>query len=165
VITAVKRQISRKTGKEYARVTLEDFHGTAEAIVFPDAWARLNQAIAVDAALLLTGGHSARDRSEDVAPFVVEQARPLAELEAAGLLGVAVRWSAPRAPDASMARAAARVAASHPGPAPLYIDWSDGNGTTVRLVSRRLRVEPRDDTLRALRELFGGDAVSYVRAE
>ena len=43
VITQVKRQISKKTGKEYARLVLEDFHGTAEAIVFPDAWARLNQ--------------------------------------------------------------------------------------------------------------------------
>ncbi len=165
VVTAVKRQISRKTGKEYARVVLEDFHGTAEAIVFPDAWAKLNQVVAVDAALLLTGGHSARDRSEDVAPFIVESARPLAELEASGLLGVAIRWAAPGAPEAGVARAAARVAASHPGPAPLYIDWSDGNGTTVRLVSRRLRVEPRDDTLRALRELFGADAVSYVRSE
>ena len=40
---AVKRQISKKTGKEYARLVLEDFHGTAEAIVFPDAWAKLNQ--------------------------------------------------------------------------------------------------------------------------
>ncbi len=165
VVTAVKRQISRKTGKEYARLTLEDFHGTAEAIVFPDAWARLNQVIAVDAALLLSGGHSARDRGEDAAPFIVESARPLEELEASGLLGVAIRWAAPSAPAADAARAAARVAATHPGPAPLYIDWSDGNGTTVRLISRRLRVEPRDDTLRALRELFGSDAVSYVRSE
>src|SRR6266540_4038610 len=31
VVTAVKRQISKKSGKEYARVVLEDFHGTAEA--------------------------------------------------------------------------------------------------------------------------------------
>ena len=42
VVTSVKRQISKKTGKEYARLVLEDFHGTAEAIVFPDAWAKLN---------------------------------------------------------------------------------------------------------------------------
>ena len=38
----MKRQISKKTGKEYARLVVEDFHGTAEAIVFPDAWAKLN---------------------------------------------------------------------------------------------------------------------------
>ncbi len=72
VITLVKRQISKKTGKEYARITLEDFHGTAEAIVFPDAWARLNQVIRDDLPVLLTGGYSARDRGEERAPFVVE---------------------------------------------------------------------------------------------
>ena len=49
VVTAVKRQISKKTGKEYARLVLEDFHGTAEAIVFPDAWAKLNQTVLPDA--------------------------------------------------------------------------------------------------------------------
>jgi DNA polymerase-3 subunit alpha len=165
VVTAVKRQISKKTGKEYARVTLEDFHGTAEAIVFPDAWARLNQAIAVDGDLLLTGGYSARDRGEEVAPFIVEAARPLEELARAGMLGVAVRWAPGGAPPPEAARTAARIAAAHPGPAPLYIDWSDGNGTTVRLRSRRLRVEPREETVRALRDLFGSDAVTYVRSE
>src|SRR3989475_11135902 len=41
VVTVVKRQISKKTGAEYARLTLEDFHGTAEALVFPEAWAKL----------------------------------------------------------------------------------------------------------------------------
>jgi DNA polymerase-3 subunit alpha len=164
VVTAVKRQISKKTGKEYARVTLEDFHGTSETIVFPDGWAKLNQVIQTDAALLLSGGYSPRDRGEDVAPFIVETARPLAELEAAGMLGIAIRWAAPSAPPVETARAAARVAAAHPGPAPLYIDWSDGNGTAVRLRSRRLRVEPHDEVVRALRDLFGSDAVSYIRA-
>ncbi len=165
VVTAIKRQVSRKTGNEYARLTLEDFHGTSEAIVFPDAWAKLNQSITTDAALLLTGGHSARDRGEEIAPFIVESVRTLQQLEGSGLLGVAVRWAAPRAPDPDTARLAARVAAAHPGPAPLYIDWSDGNGTAVRLRARRFRVEPVDDTLRALREVFGPDAVSYVRSE
>src|SRR5205823_13202719 len=62
IVTVVKRQISKKTGSEYARLVLEDFHGTAEALVFPESWARLNGAIRPDQALLLTGGFSARDR-------------------------------------------------------------------------------------------------------
>ena len=45
IVTAVKRQISRKTGSEYARLTIEDFHGTAEALVFPEAWSRLSSVI------------------------------------------------------------------------------------------------------------------------
>src|SRR4051794_1137899 len=70
VVTGVKRQISKKTGKEYARLVLEDFHGTAEAIVFPDAWAKLNQIILPDSALLLTGGESEPAPGGEQAPLL-----------------------------------------------------------------------------------------------
>src|SRR5207247_243379 len=93
VVTLVKRQISKKTSAEYARLTLEDFHGTAEALVFPEAWAKLNDVIRPDQALLLTGGYSARDRGEEQAPFIVEAAQPLAELKATGAIGLTLRWS------------------------------------------------------------------------
>jgi DNA polymerase-3 subunit alpha len=165
VVTALKRQISKKTGKEYARITLEDFHGTAEAIVFPEAWAKLNQVIRVDSAMLLTGGYSPRDRGEEVAPFVIEGARELAEMEASGSLAVTIRWIDPSQSALETVLAIARVCEAHPGPAPLYIDWSDGNGGSARLRSRRLRVGAGESTLRALRDLFGGDAVSLIRAE
>ena len=165
VVTASKRQISKKTGKEYARITIEDFHGTAEAIVFPEAWAKLNQVIRVDAAMMLTGGYSPRDRGEEPAPFVIEAARDLAEMEASGSLGVAIRWDAPSSPPAATLQAVARVCEEHPGPAPLYIDWTDGSGESARLRSRRLRVGAGAGTLRALRDLFGSEAVSLIRAE
>jgi DNA polymerase-3 subunit alpha len=163
VVTSVKRQISKKTGKEYARIVLEDFHGTAEAIVFPDSWTRLNQVIMEDAALLLTGGYSIRDRGEDRAPFVVETARPLTELRRSGAMGIALRWTASGAPPADVLRSAVAVCASHPGPAPVYIEWSDGNGEAVRLRAKRLRIEPGDDIILALRSLLGADAVRYVK--
>ena len=164
VITAVKRQISKKTGKEYARLVLEDFHGTAEAIVFPESWAKLNQVIAVDMAVLLTGGYSARDRGEDRAPFVIESARPLEDLRAQGEVGVAIRWRAPAAPDAEALRAATAVCTAHPGPAPVYIEWSDGNGEALRLRARRLRIDPQDEVIQALRTRLGSEAVLYVKA-
>jgi DNA polymerase III subunit alpha len=164
VVTGLKRQISKKTGKEYARLVLEDFHGTAEAIVFPDAWAKLNQTIFPDAALLLTGGYSDRDRGEDHAPFIVESARPLEELKASGALGLSLRWRAPAAPPAEALQAAAALCSAHPGPTPVYIEWSDGNGEAVRLRSRRVRVAAEDDLLRALRDLLGADSVHYVKA-
>ncbi len=164
VVTVVKRQISKKTGAEYARLTLEDFHGTAEALVFPEAWAKLNDAIRADRALLLTGGYSARDRAEEAAPFIVEAAQPLDELKATGAIGVALTWSpgAPPPPDAT--RAAAALCAAHPGPAPVLVEWADGdqNGT-ARLRSRSLKVEVADDLLASLRELLGPDHVHLVR--
>jgi DNA polymerase III subunit alpha len=164
VVTAVKRQISKKTGKEYARLVLEDFHGTAEAIVFPDAWAKLNQTIFQDAALLLTGGYSDRDRSEDQAPFIVELARPLEELKASGALALSLSWRAPSAPQPAAVKEVAALCSAHPGPTPLYIEWSDGNGDAVRLRSRRVRVAAEDDLVRALRDLLGAESVHYVKA-
>jgi DNA polymerase III subunit alpha len=164
VVTAVKRQISKKTGKEYARLVLEDFHGTVEAIVFPDAWAKLNQTIVADAALLLTGGYSDRDRGEDHAPFIVESARRMDQLKSSGAVALSLRWLAPSAPAPEVLQQAAALCSAHPGPTPLYIEWSDGNGEAVRLRSRRVRVAAEEDLVRALRNLLGADSVHYVKA-
>jgi DNA polymerase-3 subunit alpha len=173
VMTLVKRQTSKKTGAEYARLTLEDFHGTAEALVFPEAWAKLNGVIKPDGALLLTGSYSARDRGEEQAPFIVEAARPLDDLKPSGAIGVALRWTvgtaAPPGPEAT--RAVAALCAAHPGPAPVLVEWGEGGGGGggdanggVRLRSRSLRVDAADDLLAALRDLLGADRVHLVRA-
>ena len=164
VVTGVKRQISKKTGKEYARLVVEDFHGTAEAIVFPEAWAKLNAVILPDSALLLTGGFSERDRGEDQAPFIVESARPLEELKSSGALALTLRWKAPTGPNPGAVKEIAALCSAHPGPSPVYIEWSDGNGEAVRLRSRRLRVAAEDDLVRALRSLLGSESVQYVKA-
>ena len=163
VVTAVNRRISRKTGAEYARLTLEDFHGTAESIVFPDAWSKLSGVIVTDAVLVLTGGYSARDRGEERAPFIVETAMPLDGLRHSGALGVALRWKRGQGPDPDTAKSIAAICASYPGPAAVTVEWSDGNGTTARLRSRRLRVELNEDFLLALRDLVGADHVTLVK--
>jgi DNA polymerase-3 subunit alpha len=168
VATMVKRAVSKKTGAEYARLVLEDFHGTAEALVFPEAWAKLNAVIQPDRALLLTGGYSARDRGEDKAPFIVEGARPLAELRSSGQVGLALRWSAASPPEPDAARAVAALCAAHPGPAPVLVDWEGANGTgtalSARLRSRSLRVEPDEELLHALRGVLGTERVHLVKA-
>jgi DNA polymerase-3 subunit alpha len=165
VVTAIKRRISRKTGAEYARLTLEDFHGTAEAIVFPDGWSKLSNVIVTDAALLLTGGYSPRDRGEDRAPFIIEIAEPLEELRTSGIMGVEIAWTREAGPSHDAARAIRALCAAHPGRAPVFVGWSDGNGTTARLRARGARVSLDQDFLEALRELLGPDSVRLVRAD
>jgi DNA polymerase-3 subunit alpha len=165
VVTAVKRRISRKTGSEYARLTVEDFHGTAEALVFPDTWSRLSDVIVPDAALLLTGTYSARDRGEDRAPFIVEAAQPLAELRESGAVGVELVWQGDSRTTPELARGIAALCAAHPGPAPLFVEWNDGNGTTARLRSRNVRVRLDDELLDALKELVGTGHVRLVKAK
>ncbi|HYU28775.1 MAG TPA: DNA polymerase III subunit alpha [Gemmatimonadales bacterium] len=172
VVTLVKRQVSKKSGAEYARLTLEDFHGAAEALVFPEAWAKLSAVIRADGAYVLTGGYIARDRGEEQAPFVVESARTLDELRPSGAIGVALRWTAANRPQPETTRAIAALCAAHPGPTPLFIEWRnenggkerDENGTPVRLRSRSFRVDAADDLLAALRDLLGADGVQLVKA-
>jgi DNA polymerase-3 subunit alpha len=164
VVTGVKRQISKKTGAEYARLLLEDFHGTAEALVFPEAWSKLSQVIAADAALLLTGGYSPRDRGEEHAPFIVDDAVPLDALRAQGAIGVELSWRLGDAPDPGAVRAAVALCAAHPGAAPVYVAWSDGNGSSARLRARRLRVALDDELLGALRGVLGTARVQLTKA-
>jgi len=171
VVTVVKRQISKKSGAEYARLTLEDFHGTAEALVFPEAWAKLNEVIRPDGVLLLSGGYSGRDRDEEPAPFIVEAAQPLDELKTAGAIAVALRWSPLAPPPPETGRAVAALCAAHPGPAPVLVEWEENNGhpglasgvSAARLRSRSLRVAVDDELLGALRDLLGPDRVHLVR--
>ena len=165
VITQVKRQISKKTGKEYARIILEDFHGTAEAIIFPDAWARLNLIVRDDLSVLLSGGYSRRDQGEERAPFVVEGARPLEDLKASGALGLTLRWTLAEAPARDTLQQAVALLGAHPGPGPLYIEWSDGNGERLRARARRFRISPDEALVQDLRRILGSEAVAFVKAE
>jgi len=127
----------------------------------------------------LSGGYSGRDRDEEQAPFIVEVAQPLDELKTAGAIGVALRWS-PLTPPPGASRAVAALCAAHPGPAPVLVEWSDGDGPhpltpplrnaergtggeVARLRSRSLRVAVDDELLGALRDLLGPEHVHLVR--
>ncbi len=176
VVTAVKRQIARRSGAEWARLVAEDFHGTATCLVFPEAWGKLARVVAADGAYLLLGGYTARDRGEEDAPFIVEDAVPLADLRASGRVALALRWGGgeaagagsggapgPRAGEA--ARAVAALCAAHPGPAPVFVDWNDRDAREqARFRSRALTVSLDDALLDALRDVLGRDAVTLVKA-
>ena len=43
VVTAIKKQVCKRTGAEFARLTVEDFSGSSEVLVFPEAWAALSR--------------------------------------------------------------------------------------------------------------------------
>ena len=164
VVTALNRRISKKTGSEYARLTLEDFHGTAEALVFPDTWSKLSDVVVADSAMLLTGSYSARDKGEDRVPFIVEAAEPLEALRESGALGVEIVWSRGMTDGSEVARGLAALCAAHPGPAPVSVAWSDDDGTETRLRARKLRVALDDSFLAAVKELTGGTRVRLVKA-
>ncbi|MBW3554130.1 MAG: DNA polymerase III subunit alpha [Gemmatimonadetes bacterium] len=180
VVTAVSRQISKKNGSEWGRITVEDFHGTASVLAFGEAWEKSRDVLAQDAAVLIRGQVSGRDRDEDDPPVFLDEAIPLATLRDAGSVALELRLL--RGETTERIEAATAVFRGSPGQAPLYVvlDGNGGNGGTGnggnaggangasgprRFRSRTVKVSANADVVNELRELFGSDRVRLVRAQ
>ena len=55
VVTSMNVNVGRSSGKEYCKLTVEDFHGTAAAMVFGDVWQDTKGMFAEDAPVLIEG--------------------------------------------------------------------------------------------------------------
>ncbi len=85
-------------------------------------------------------------------------------MKPAGAIAVELAFEPGLSPDRRTARTVAALCAAHPGPAPVFVRWSDGNGVTARLRAQRLRVALDDALLEELRRVLGPDRVHLVRA-
>jgi DNA polymerase-3 subunit alpha len=164
VITACKRQVSKRSGSEFARLVLEDFSGTAEVLVFPEAWSVLADQVKTDVPVLVEGGYSRRDQDAETPTFIVERVSRLAEKRVSGELAVAIELG----PDAGLPPGVmddVRAACGHyPGTAPVELRWRDARGgQTARFRSRSLTVAASNAALNELRALLGEQRVKLVR--
>jgi DNA polymerase-3 subunit alpha len=164
VITACKRQISKRSGSEFARLVLEDFSGSTEVLVFPEAWSVLADQVKTDVPVLVEGGYSRRDQDAETPTFIVERVTRLAEKRVSGELAVAIELG----PDAGLTPGVmddVRAACGHyPGTTPVELRWRDGRGgQTARFRSRSLTVAASNAALNELRALLGEQRVKIVR--
>lgn len=167
VVTAIRRQVSKRSGAEFARLTVEDFSGSSEVLVFPEAWEKLNDRVRPDVPVLLEGGYSRRDQGVDNPTFIVEAVTRLAELRTAGRVVVAIDL-APAGPGPALSphvMADVRaIADAHPGSAPLEVRWSDGPDARARFRSSSAAVSASPAALNDLRALLGSERVRLERA-
>ena len=164
VVTAVARQVSRRDGSEWAKITVEGFHGTATVLAFRDVWQSCRETLQTDAVVLLRGKVSDRERDEEDPPIFLDSAEPLKGVPESGRLAVriALDWDGELPADAfDQARV---VMAARAGGAPVEIVIGDGNGAAgPRLRSRSLRVAPDRETIRELEAVFGKGRVGLVK--
>ena len=167
VVTAIKRQLSKRSGAEFARLTVEDFSGSSEVLVFPESWGLLADRVRTDVPVLMKGGYSKRDQDADSPTFIVESVTPFAELRLNGQVSVAIELALGDALTADLMGDVRAVidahATPHSGAPPLELRWNDGNGTRARLRSRTLRLAATQAALTDLRALLGNERVRLVR--
>jgi DNA polymerase-3 subunit alpha len=163
VVTSIKRQISKKSGNEFARLTVEDFGGTAELLVFPEAWAAIGDRVQTDVPVLIKGGYSKRDQDADNPTFIVETITRLAELRANGQFAISLELDSDAPLPAEVMRDIRAVAMAHPGSAPLELRWRGPDGSPARLRSSSLKLSTAGPALLELRSLLGAERVRLVR--
>ena len=165
VVTAIKRQISKRSGAEFARLTVEDFSGSSEVLVFPEAWAVIAERVRPDVPLLIKGGYSRKDQDVENPTFIVESVTRFAEVRASGDLAVAIDLTAGVDLPPSVMDDVRVAVEAHQGSAPLEVRWRDGEGSPVRFRSRSITVAASPIVLSDLRALLGADRVRLVRAD
>ncbi len=167
VVTAIKRQTSKRSGAEFARLTVEDFSGSSEVLVFPESWGLLADRVRADVPVLMKGGYSKRDQDADSPTFIVESVTPFAELRLNGQVSISIELGVGGAITADAIMDVRAVidahATSHTGAPPLELRWTDGTGTRARLKSRSLRLAATQAALTDLRALLGNERVRLVR--
>ncbi len=176
VVTSVSRQLSRKNGAEWGRVAIEDFYGTATVLAFGDAWDQYADILVQDAAVLVRGSVSDRERDEEDPPIFLDSAVRLASLRTSGQVGIELRLS--NRLDADCLSAASEAFRRHPGNGPVFVQWTvahemtkertneatNGNGQSdVRLRSRQFHVDLSEELVAELRLLFGADGIRLVK--
>jgi DNA polymerase-3 subunit alpha len=168
VITAVKRQISKRSGSEFARLTVEDFTGSAEVLVFPEKWAAIGDQVKTDVPVLIKGGYSRRDRDVDAPTFIIESIQRFADISFSGQLGIAITLGGGAPVPPEILRDVRVILESHSTgstEAPfLEVRWKANGGSGTVLRSRSLRVPASHAAMGELRALLGSDRVHLVRA-
>jgi len=164
VVTNVARQISRRDNSEWGKVTVEDFHGTASVLAFKDVWQAAKDTLVEDAVVLLRGQVSDRDRDAEDPPIFLDEVQALNELPASGVLAVQIELPIGATLEPGIFARAKEILAAHPGVTPVELTLGADNGAPApRFRSRSLSVDPMNDTIPALRELFGVGRVRLVR--
>ena len=165
VVTAVARQVSRRDGSEWAKITIEGFHGTATVLAFKDVWQSYRSTVETDAVVLVRGKVSDRDRDEEDPPVFLDSAEPLRQVAGSGRLAVRIDIGQPESLADDAFAGARAVVNAHPGASPVEVVLSGLNGPgTPRLRSRSLRVSPDRETIRAFEAVFGKGRVGLARA-
>ncbi len=165
VVTAVARQVSRRDGSEWGKVTVEGFHGTATVLAFKDAWRSSRDLLQTDAVVLLRGKVSDRERDEEDPPVFLDAAEPLKDILGSGRLAVRIRVDRDSDLTEDAFRRARTVMEKSAGAAPVEVIVGEANGAPAqRLRSRTFKVKPDRETIRALEAVFGTGSVGLAKA-
>jgi len=157
-ITNVKTIVDRKGGT-MAFLTVEDFAGSAEALVFSDAYSAHRELLQPDAVVVLAGATSTRE--DEPTKILVEKVMSLDEAWNEIPKKIVLEIPVEQANDAAIQQLIQLLRANQ-GSCSLFFRLRNGGTSNFDFRSKSLKVRPNAGLLQRLKELFGLNA---VRAE
>jgi DNA polymerase-3 subunit alpha len=160
LVSAMKR-ISDRKGKPMAFVTLEDFAGQAEVLVFADAFEAAGEELQVDEVVAVEGRVSTRENEDHkiVASSVMGFERARKEL------GGALEIELEAEGAAELTERLDRMLARHPGSGQIIFKVLGEAGDSVRVLAKGRQVDLSGEVLRQVGELVGEERVHLRRRE
>ncbi len=151
IITAIKATNDRK-GDRMAFVTLEDFTGRAEVIVFSSAYAKRRDEIKRDAAVIIEGKVSTRE--DEVPKILVNDVVPLSRAYTRFVERVAITIASAGLEEPTLEELKSLLL-SHPGRCPVELVVRPAAGGAVTISASGVRVEPSRDLIEGLEDMVG----------
>ncbi len=146
-----------KKGDLWASAQLEDLRGSAELLVFPQAYLQLQNVLKPDAALLIKG--RVRHEENQKPRVVVNEARPLEAAVNGAKTQLRIRINLDTLGE-GLVDGLSDALADYPGESPVILELARPGDFVVRIQSRAPRgVKTDDELLDRLRELCGDEAV------
>ena len=146
-----------KKGDLWASAQLEDLRGSAELLVFPQAYLQMQSVLKPDAALLIKG--RVRHEENQKPRVVVSEARPLEAAVNGAKAQLRIRINLDALGEGWLDELAS-ILGSNPGDSPVVFELARPGDFAVRIQSCAPRgVKTDDELLDRLRRLCGGEAI------
>ena len=160
MIAAVTHGVSKKSGKPYSMVTLEDLEGSVQLLVMND-YEKFRPLLEANKAILVVGEVST---GEDRPKIFPQDIMPLADAAKKYTKQVHLRLNTAHLQPADMERVHALTAA-HPGKCPLFLCLMQPDGATIFIQAHeRFSVTPSIELENEVNRIFG-EKTYYARVD
>ena len=157
IVTSLKISSTKKDpSKSIAFLTIEDFTGSIEAILFPDRFTKFRKLIEVDTMIFISGQLSRRE--EDNPKIIVDDIMPIEKARESFAKKVLISLTAQGLEPSALEKIDS-VAQKSKGNCDLLIEVKTSSNERVLMKSGKYHINANDKTIGKLRELLGKDNV------
>lgn len=152
IITGLKKHFDRKN-RPMAFVNIEDLTGTAEMIVFADAFEKYNQILCDDSMVLVVGKVSSKGDSEEN-KILCDEIIPLDEVWDRCVKNISFSLETDKATEGYI-REIKDILSQNRGPCPIYINIKTPENGEYVIKSRKITTKPSSALVHKLSDIIG----------